>query len=280
VTEPPIPPTKKVRRHAAQVGRWGLKEVVGALIALGVLAALAWLGVRIGDSRDPPTASGNVTEPAPSLDTQIDAIRAEMARGGRRTLATRTADLHGSGGASYLFVFRHARLDSHDFADPQSDELRIYDVVNDALTLRFSFQPRPLTFPDDEIGGGVPYLFRIEEIRDYDGDGTPEILGDFRQLAMTGVFPRPVFVVWDEGLQKYTIGSLTPEKPRVVRLRDAGTYAEALRALYTRRDVLRDTLSSVQVGAFPVEFYAVRRTRDPDFPILLNRSGKVAGSSL
>src|SRR4029453_9198734 len=99
----------------------------------------------------------------PPPPARLDTIRRDATLDRRSTEMTRTADFHGTGDKSYLFLFSDRPSLPEPGRAPRpkaADELRIYARSGNGLKLRFSFQPdRP----------GLVYQHRF--LGDIDGDG-------------------------------------------------------------------------------------------------------------
>jgi len=187
------------------------------------------------------------------LPEQIDRIRRDASDGGFHTLLVREAALHGAGSKSYIVVFRDDRLTE---LQPKrdgpwrSDELRIYDNDNGELEPRFQFQPK---------AAPAPYLFRLEAVRDLDGNGLPEVVGAFSKQGMSPIWPQPVGVAWSER-EQYGIHSLLVDRPKLNAFRARTKYEKTVSTPYLRPHVLTDVATRRQVKGFRAEEYGIVRS--------------------
>ena len=156
----------------------------------------------------------------PTLADRVDSIRQDATGDSRSTEMTATADFHGSGEDSYLFLFSDARTAPGPNGAPRpvtSDELRIYDRRGKGLRERFRFQP-------DAPG----LVFQHRHLGDLDGDGEDELIGGYGDPSEASQALMPFIVHWDEGRGVYRMTSLQPRPLADARVPDpyAGVYAE------------------------------------------------------
>ena len=161
------------------------------------------------------------SEPPPVLDQ----IRAQVPRSASVAALTR-ADLRGPGLTSYVVVIRPKRL-HWPFSRRQppvgvsgSDRMRIYDIEGDRAHLAADIGPAPSQPKPPQIrwkgltwGNDEPRRFRfaLDGIRDRDGDGRPEVLGQFSdQINYT---PRPFIVVAGDSGDSYVLSPLVARAP-------------------------------------------------------------------
>ncbi len=203
----------------------------GAVALAGLVATVA---VSLG---------GGFSEP--TLAARLDTIRRDATRDRRSTEMIRTADFHGTGDKSYLFLFADRQSLPEPGRAPRprtSDELRIYDRSGNGLKLRFRFQPdRP----------GLVYQHRY--LGDIDGDGEEEVVGGWGVPGEASQALLPFMVDWDEGAGRYRLTSLQPSPalPAATPSALGVPFVEA----YKRRLDLRDgtqTLSGYRVQDFAV----------------------------
>ena len=175
-------------RDASGNARDRLVLATGAVAAAGLVATVA---VSLG---------GGFSEP--TLSARLDTIRRDATLDRRSTEMTRTADFHGTGDKSYLFLFSDKQSLPEPGRAPRprtSDELRIYDRSGNGLKLRFRFQPdRP----------GLVYQHRY--LGDIDGDGEEELVGGWGVPGEAAQALLPFMVDWDEGANRYRLTSLQP----------------------------------------------------------------------
>lgn len=183
---------------------WRAAKVLAALI----IAPLAVYGVIeiIEELRDPPP-----------IAEQLDDISREVVANNDRVILRQSADLRGAGVNSFYFVIRNedARQGADEPGSGRSDELRIYDDVDGDLKLRFRFRPTRTRVQQ-------PLFSRFEGARDFDRDGTGEVIGGFGEAyhaASSLVVP---FVIrWEQEAARYRISGLLDEVRRLYP-RDTG----------------------------------------------------------
>jgi hypothetical protein len=163
-----------------------IKRVVDIVLRLiGAIAVLAGLIVSIS------LIVGAISKPPP-LDEQLDKRRHELAIQSYHAIAEKRVDLHGSGKASYFFVFRSNRRFPGTSISKVADRWVIYDNEDGRLHERMAFQPRARP---DLIG---PPVLRIDGIQDFDRDGRSEIIGGFASRYVDALGPEvPFLVAWD-----------------------------------------------------------------------------------
>jgi hypothetical protein len=186
---------------------------------------------------------GGFSEPA--LSARLDAIRRNATLDRRSTEMTRTADFHGTGDKSYLFLFSDKQSLPEPGRAPRprtSDELRIYDRSGNGLKLRFRFQPEQ---------PGLVYQHRF--LGDIDGDGEEELVGGWGVPGEASQALLPFMVDWDEGGNRYRLTSLQPAPALPVATPSA--LGVPFVETYKRRLDLRDgkqTLSGYRVQDFAI----------------------------
>ena len=205
------------------------------LFAGAAATALALLAATVAVS-----LAGGFSEP--SLSTRLDTIQRDATRGLRVVKFNRTADFHGSGEQSYLFMFHDKRpLPASRAPRPlTSDELRIYDRSGNGLRLRFRFQPRE---------PGVVFQYRF--LGDLDGDGSEELVGGYGVPGEGSEALLPFMVDWDEGDDRYRLTAL--QTSPVVPVATPSALGLPYVDTYKRRLTLHDgerTLSGFRVQDF------------------------------
>lgn len=190
----PDAPTRRpsrVRRAAVVGGRWlvahGLGALIGALIALGVAAAIGDLGSKPG-----PIAG------------QLEAIYKAAALEGLEAVSQRKADLTGSGVAERIVVFRPEV--SYTSGPRRSDELRIYSSKAGRLHLEYSLRAL-------RRGNLPPYEIRLLGVGRFDSSDRVEIIMTLAEQYADGRTPRPVAVLWDAATQRYEPQALLTFRP-------------------------------------------------------------------
>jgi hypothetical protein len=226
----PLKPSDAPRDASGNAGD-RLVLATGAVAVAGLVATVA---VSLG---------GGFSEP--TLSARLDSIRRDATRDRRSTEMTRTADFHGTGDKSYLFLFSDRQSLPEPGRAPRprtSDELRIYDRSGNGLKLRFRFQPdRP----------GLVYQHRF--LGDIDGDGEEELVGGWGVPGEASQALLPFMVDWDEGANRYRLTSLQPAPALPVATPSA--LGVAFVEAYNRRLDLRDgkqTLSGYRVQDFAI----------------------------
>jgi hypothetical protein len=197
----------------------------------------------------------------PSVPIQLDAIRRQVALQGYGLVASKRADLHGTGRTSFILVFRSLRVLSQRFVS-QPDEIRIYDVDNSGtLKLKFRFRPR--------MGGkDPPWIFRLDAVQDFDENGRPEIVGAWEQLFMSPTWPRPVVIGWNDAHSRYEIdpildassrGAFQSNRPILRPARPRGGFASFARRVYVKPTEIRNVYDKTTLEAYAVEDFAIER---------------------
>jgi len=225
-----LPPSDAPRDATGNAGD-RLVLATGAVALAGLVATVA---VSLG---------GGFSEP--TLSQRLDSIRRGATLDRRSTEMTRTADFHGTGDKSYLFLF----ADKQSLPEPgraprprTSDELRIYDRSGNGLKLRFRFQPEQ---------PGLVYQHRY--LGDIDGDGEEELVGGWGVPGEASQALLPFMVDWDEGANRYRLTSLQPSPALPVAAPSA--LGVPFVDTYKRRLDLRDgkqSLSGYRVQDFAI----------------------------
>jgi hypothetical protein len=206
-----------------------------AVLCLASLAAILIVSLTAGFSKSTP----------PSVSEQADdALRGA---GGEVVWGPETADLHGSGQDSVLFVFSPA---SGDDSPPPSEEVRIYDQRGDRLLERFRFRPSV---------DGAEFQFRA--LGELGGAGTKLVGGyGFPNEASFALVP---FVIrWDSANGEYVIDGLQDEPPTLSEGVKPEPSARPYLRAYRQRVNLRDSESNRALNGYRVQDFAVQG--DPD----------------
>jgi hypothetical protein len=150
----------------------------------------------------------------PPIEEQLSDIASDAALSGRFPAVTKPVELQVSGTESYLMVLRDSEFQTFPGPTAASDEVRIYDLVDDELQLRFSFTPDPST--TGSLAGAKPLMvFLLERVTNLDAEPGSEILGAFSPFAMLPEFPIPVEIDWADSETGYRISGLVPKRPQV-----------------------------------------------------------------
>ncbi len=163
------------RATTKRVRRWMFGTVLGAIVLGVLIAKLSGLdpGQLIGSNSEPPT-----------LSAQRRSIIFTAADTGLGLVQERDLKLKPGGGNSWFVQFSSP--------SNRSDEIRIYDYVDDELVLRYRLVPRIVLRPE---GPEYPVSIRLEPIEDYDRDGRPDLVGGFGGPRNGRNFPVRPFVV-------------------------------------------------------------------------------------
>lgn len=217
-------------------------------VTYGVLLAAA-VNLLIGWARS--------WEQAPSIASQLEAIRAGAEREGYEPIIDRTVDLKASGQNSHLFVFRDHWPLGKPWREgrPLSDLIELYSESAGLLRPAFRFQAR-------RIRGATPVYFKLLAIRDVDGNGRPEIVGAFEPWAADTLeaSPIPAVITWDDASRSFRMFPLTARPPQIDALAPPGIYSRGLRKSYENRVTIRDTQSPLKLRGFPVSAFAIARS--------------------
>lgn len=269
-------PNGAISRHHGQASRARRRpDAVLVLAAASTLLAATALGLVVA-------AGGFARRTAPPLGQQVDAIRQRAAASGESVVYLSAQQLHGFDETSYVFVLRPSTRGS--------DELRIYDLVDGWLELRFDFQPHThgsrlvsasrllqglnaegvsgtssSDFLPSTIDQGVDN-FQLEglQLPDLFNNGERELVADYTYVAAGGdQGPKlPLIVWWDDLAERYEFRALVDDKPPASPDRKwsggwAGPY------------VLRDTRNRSELRGYPVDGYLVLPEAGPYPPTLV-----------
>lgn len=256
---------------------------IGAVIAAGAIAAGATAivqAVRV----DPGPRAGSID----AGEAQLDRVLQAAAREGRSVVFRTSAHMHGPGGPeAQILVLRDDRVKEHPPGDipvdahgriaaPGSDEIRVYDLVDGRLTLRFRFLPQgPGQIRQLPEGDYPTFRFRATPPKDRDGDGRPELIGSFDRVTLaSGPYPVPVSLSWDDGAQRYQLTPLIPNPPEIGVPR---SHARLLGG-YTEATLIKDRYSGAILRGHAVDAYWLFG-RQPDVIVAAAYSDPVAATS-
>ena len=186
--------------------------------------------------------------------------------------------LHGSGRTSWVFLSRsEVPQDSFEqqgaISPPKgsSDELRVYDVEDGELELRFRLQPQLRLRRDDghSVPLGPAFEISLGPIRDRNHDGRPEIVGTIdRSLFDRRPRPEegrvPFAVLWDDAQGRYRLRALVPKPPDLKRIRDREHYLPGWVShleLWSHPVLVSDAHGSLEK---PVRAYSVSNSLVPE----------------
>jgi hypothetical protein len=250
--ETPSSLRRRAFRAARQLLAGSAKTAWGIIIGAAVTAALAaWIVPAIfGATR--------------SVEEQIAAMRHAAERAGLYPVFGREVDL-GSGASSYVIVLRTKATVLDTNTSDVSDVIRIYRIQDKHLDLAFEYQPTP--FNDGYERYGFPYIYKVLEITDVDGNGRPEIIGSFSIESGTGLHtPVPTVISWDELAQRFVLAPLLAHRPQLTPVRHPGI------ALKYSQAGLPLTLTSQHapriMHGYPVESFGVFH-RDGAAPLVI-----------
>ena len=208
--------------------------------AAGTLAAVLGIGLVWW-------LSGFSTPAPPSIADQITAIEAAGSHGGRhaRLPVAGAIDLHGSGEASYLFLFQ----DTASARRPRSEEIRIYDRQGDRLVQRLRFEP-------DRPGA----VFQFRSATDVDFDGASEIVGGYGLPGEGRGALVPFAIDWDNAKRRYDLVSLDLGAPQLSQRALPRAYRipeRQYRTLYAKPIVFRDARTGQRISGHRVQDFTV-----------------------
>jgi hypothetical protein len=210
--------------------------LVPAAAAAAALVAVAVIGVTVGLSE-------------PGLSEQLEKAQADGQRGQRRSIGRERADFRGSGEKSYVLEFGDDPRTPRE--DARSDEIQVWDVRDDKLSMAFRFEPRLL--------GSERALFFFRGVGDIDGDGVEEFVGGYGTEAIRGELLVPFVIDWDADAGRYRLISLARE-PAELATTGRGADVAGLRATYRKRLRLvnrHHEWPSLRVVGFPAQNFAV-----------------------
>jgi hypothetical protein len=236
----PVQEPGPFRRSTHRVARFARRTWALAWAAFVALAVTQFSG---------PLWDAAFGEPAP-IHEQLANVRQQAAADSLRTVANRRVDFHGTGQASYLLALR--RDDTPWAAGPNgkllrvSDEIRIYDVEDHELVLRFRFRPKP--------DRGLAYLFELLSVGDLDRNGRVELVGSYWSVYMNERQATPVALVWDDATSAYKLSGLITTRPQLRFAKRPGYWERILRQDYADPDRLHDPRSGITTRSYVAEF--------------------------
>jgi hypothetical protein len=152
--------------------------------------------------------------PAPPLAAVAlnDAITQAYRQGFELVGGVHTIDFRPGGPASKLIILR-----PKDPYSALSDEVRIYDVVDNHLVLDFAFRPQPAASRQENANVGTPrttvlpearsFSLQLRAVANFDGVAGNQVLLDISDVAVQPTWPRPVLIYWNAVTGRY---ALTP----------------------------------------------------------------------
>ena len=256
-TRPRRPAEDSVKRQRVGSLGTGLRKLVAAVAGL---ATLFFTGVAedIVDNLKDRFGVDEVFRP-PSVQEELAKLRSSEEQSGHDVTVSEPLELHDSASRSYFVQVRQANQRDVPEDRLESDEVRVYDVIDDRLTLAFEFQPQfegpvPIEFPAS---------FRYEGDMDIDGDGEHELVGSFVRFSVdagtaeygTGEFDAPVIIWWNSLTDEYELAAVPIGRPP--RWSTQGSLARNLHErLYAQTESLNAVGDGKQLDARFVEDYA------------------------
>jgi hypothetical protein len=249
------PPTRLSR-----FGKWLGGGVLLALAGWGATSAVALL---VHELRPKPLP----------IPVQYTRIIQRAAREGWRPVQTYRADLRGTGEVTRLLILEP---EPKPLKQQGSDEVRIYDVVNDRLCIRLRFTPQDLVPKGRHRLSRLADRVRLEKAVDVDGNGSLELFFAVSGRYADGSLPHPFIAVWDPARDNYRISSVLPpyavqdirwdshgqhRVPLLVRLPNAGLYAENVRRLYLAHTVVVDAVTGRRFPTIATDDFVITRSR-------------------
>jgi hypothetical protein len=263
-----LKPLRHLLRRPARAAGWFAAGIATTLVGIFVGAVAQRYGVF------------DFVGKPPSVAVQLDEVVGRAAASGEFVVALKRTDLHGTGESSYFMVLRaeSTLLQRYRYGRDVSDEVRVYDVDGtNKLRLRYKFHPR---------GSSYLWVFRTESIGDLDGNGVPEVIGAWEQIAMEPIWPRPVVLGWSPTDSRYEMHPIlatnppdkygyTPSRPQLVKATPANGYAAGIRRFYVSPTRLQDSSNGTVFSSYAVEDFFVIRSR---FGVALVAGFYVAGA--
>ena len=194
----------------------------------------------------------------------IENVRKEIAESGHVIADSHKIQMHNAADASYFFVVSPS--DKPLVQDPgegESDQIRIYDLIDAEPVLQLSFRP------GFSKQGGAPVTFRFDRSWDVNGDGLQEVFGSFitADAAEGDLWLNPVVITWDPAAGdagRYVIIPILngpPQLPPVGMDARSGLWAS-----YQEPVVLAD--SGTRIHSFQAKAFVLTRT-ESDHVLLL-----------
>jgi hypothetical protein len=150
------------------------------LLSLGAITAVLWV---IHQLNPPPSP---ISE---QLQREFELAAAE----GKSVSFNKQIDLHGTGRDSSVVVFQPVK--TVQSAQAPSDELRIYDVIDEKLVRRFTFR--------STSGEGVSYSLTPVTAEDIDANGSLELIVPTSRDFANSRFHSPYLIHWDAREDRY-----------------------------------------------------------------------------
>jgi hypothetical protein len=230
---PPARPAPEPPATTAGDGRLAaLRDGFFAVPAALAIAALAGVGLVWA------TAGFSV----PSIGEQVEEIKREAQADDRRVSYYTTANFHGSGEPSHVFVFQVEDFYQRYYGPkepgqglPPSDELRVYDERGTELEERFRFQPTSDTA-----------VFKRRFVGDLDDNGQHELIGGFGIPNQASEALLPFTLQWDAGDSRYELDPLLTRPPRLQAGDRPRNEARPFLAAYRTPLALRDARHRLQ----------------------------------
>lgn len=199
-------PSKQRWRPMRTFLAWLTQQVGGAFI--GAVVGAGATALLLAPGREPVAA-------------QLDSQLSDAAQAGFTVSVNREADLHGTGIRSRLVVLKPAT------GSPlTSDEVRIYDEIDNELRLRYTARPMP--------GKGMPgYRFTVLGVGRYDHTDREVVLASLDQRFADGRPPHPVALLWNAAGENYEMRALLPRVPALPK-GNAGVWGKGARRFYRR----------------------------------------------
>ncbi len=242
--------------------RGALQRILGFARRTWALAWAAFIAVAVTQFSGPLWDA--VFGDPPPISVQLADVRQEAAAQSLRTVANQRVDLHGTGQASYLLALRRDgtpwATGSNGKFVRASDEIRIYDVEDHELVLRFRFRPKP--------NRGLAYLFELLAVRDLDHNGRAELVGAYWSIYMNERQATPVALVWDDAASAYKLSGLITTPPRLRFAKRPGYWERVVRKGYNEPDRLHDPKSGITVRGHVAEFVRLAKGQSST-PVLL-----------
>jgi hypothetical protein len=194
------------------------------------------------------------------------------ARSQYRLSASYSADLKGTGDQARILVFSPFNLNTGKTGQP-SDELLIYDVMNQRLRRRFRFRG----VVSQLAPGGRHYQFttrlELKDVADLDRNGSQEVVATLSYRSADGYYPRPLLIRWDPIADKYRVApllapprphsGLPPDRvrPSLVTFAHPGVWARDIRQYYTQPATIVNQADHTVFSSYGTDEYVIRKSR-------------------
>jgi hypothetical protein len=249
-------PRTTARSRLAKLGIFIAGGIIAPLLAIGVATSVHWADRKFNPPPDP-------------LPEQLQAEFELAAQNGLNVVFNEAIDLRGTGNPSRVVVLQPAFTPKTLY---NSDELRIYDVVNGELEQNFTFRPTSST-PGAPTNLTFRYALTPLLTEDFDENGTSEIIAPAFQEFADSRIARPFLIRWSPGEDSYVANAVLgvpnesdgfsygpPNRPNLIHPKP-NTFAAGARALYLHPVEVTNTSNDVSQASYATHDFIIRKNR-------------------